>query len=138
MPGPSRWLIRLSFLYLVTGLLVGAGMLVHKALPLHPAVWALLPVHVELLIFGWIIQLTLGTAYWILPRFLTGKPRGDTHSAWLVVILLNVGIWLTIGDRLDLSRLPLAVAGRVLETGAVLLFIRLHWNRVTTYRDHDS
>ena len=113
-------------------------MLVHKAFPLHPAVWALLPVHVELLIFGWIIQLTLGTAYWILPRFLTGKPRGDTRLAWMVVILLNLGIWLTIGDRLDVSRLPLAVAGRVLETGAVLLFIKLHWYRVTTYRDHAS
>jgi len=34
-----------------------------------------LPIHIEVLIFGWIIQFTLGTAYWILPRFLQAPQR---------------------------------------------------------------
>lgn len=135
MPAASRWMIRCSFVYLILGFALGALLLIHKAYPLHPAMWMVLPIHIELLIFGWIVQLTLGTAYWILPRYMEGEPRGSSTAAAFIVILLNLGIWLVIAKSLQISDMSLALAGRVLETGAVILFVLLHWKRVTTYRN---
>src|SRR5690554_1237704 len=90
----SRWMIRFSLIYLVAGISMGALMLINKAYILHPAIWMLLPIHIEFLLFGWIIQLTLGVAYWILPRFMTKLPRGNDHLAHCMAILLNTGILL--------------------------------------------
>lgn len=135
MPSPSRWMIRSSLFYLAVGFFLGALLLIHKAYHLHPAIWMILPVHIEMLIFGWVIQLTLGTAYWILPRFLEGPRRGNKKLAVLMVMIFNVGIWLVIIDNLVSTSLPFALAGRLCEAGAVVLFIILHWSRITTYRN---
>ncbi|MDR8390679.1 cbb3-type cytochrome c oxidase subunit I [Aliifodinibius sp. S!AR15-10] len=134
MPAPSRWLIRSSFGCLLVGMIIGALLLIHKSYPLHPAMWSLLPVHIELLIFGWIIQFTMGTAYWILPRYLEDSSRGNPALVNLTVVLLNMGILLMITDTLLLPKWPLALAGRAFEAGAVLLFIMLHWRRIVSYQ----
>jgi hypothetical protein len=134
MPVQSRWLIRLSLIYLTVGVTLGAVMLVHKAFPLHPAVWLVLPVHIQLLIWGWIIQFTLGTAYWILPRYLTGTSRGNNSLAWAVVAMLNMGILLSISSFiLEISFL--GKAGLILQTVSVALFVFLHWKRITSYNN---
>lgn len=134
MPTPSRWLIRLSFVYLLVGIVLGALMLIHKAYFIHAGVWMVLPVHIEVTIFGWIIQLTLGTAYWMLPRFLEGPPRGDSSLAYVMIASLNLGIIFVIADSLLLFDLPLDLTGRIFELAAVGLFVALHWNRIVTYR----
>lgn len=134
MPLASRLMVRCSFIYLVVAMLLGTVMLLHKAWPLHPMVWQLLPLHIETAIFGWIIQFTLGTAYWMLPRFLKGPQRGPRWAAFAMILVLNLGIVLTLADSLLLSSLPLALSGRLLELGAVILFVSLHWQRIVTYR----
>lgn len=134
MPTPSRWMIRASFVYLTLGFILGALLLVHKAYPLHPAIWVLMPIHIELMIFGWIIQLTLGTAYWILPRYLEGQPRGNIKLSAVMVCMLNAGIVLNVFSFLNFLPQNATLAGRLLELGAVILFILLHWNRVASYR----
>lgn len=134
MPKPSRWLIRLSLVYLMVGIITGALMLIHKAYPIHQAVWMLLPIHIEITIFGWIIQLTLGTAYWMLPRFLEGPPRGESNLAYLMIGSLNLGIIFVIADVLLSFPLPFDLLGRTFELVAVVLFVSLHWNRIVTYR----
>ncbi|WP_142715720.1 cbb3-type cytochrome c oxidase subunit I [Fodinibius sediminis] len=135
MPAPSRWLIRSAYTCLLVGMIVGAVMLVHKAYPLHPAIWSLLPVHIELLVVGWIVQFTMGTAYWILPRYLKDSSRGNARLARLMFLLLNIGIVVVIADRLIVSTLPLAIMGRLCEVAAVVLFISLHWQRIVTYNN---
>lgn len=134
MPAPSRWMIRLSLMYLLSGIGLGSLILIHKAYPLHPALWQLLPVHIEITIFGWIIQFTLGTAYWMLPRFLEGPARGNPLLALSMVALLNLGIIFVIIDSLLPVTFPLRLAGRSLELISVILFLTLHWNRIVTYR----
>lgn len=134
MPTPSRWMIRLALIYLIAGMAMGAMLLIHKAYPITPAVWMLLPIHIEVTIFGWIIQLTLGTAYWMFPRFIEGRPRGRPMFAGGMVLALNLGILLVIIDTLIMVPFPLQLLGRVLELMAVGLFIFLHWNRIVTYR----
>lgn len=132
MPAPSRWLIRSSFICLLTGMIIGALLLVHKAYPFHPASWSLLPVHIELLVFGWIIQFTMGTAYWILPRYLESTSRGNVKVAILMVVLLHLGMLFVIVDGLANS-LSLVLVGRIMETTSVFLFVGLHWQRIVTY-----
>lgn len=134
MPTPSRWMIRLSLMYLLLGIVLGALMLIHKAYVVHPAIWVLLPIHIEVTIFGWIIQLTLGTAYWMLPRFLKGPSRGERKLAYAMIGALNLGIIFVIADSLLSFALPFALIGRIFELIAVGLFVSLHWNRIVTYR----
>ncbi|HET6528573.1 MAG TPA: hypothetical protein VFG39_07450, partial [Balneolaceae bacterium] len=132
MPVQSRWMVRLSFIYLLTGVTLGAVMLVNKTFPLHPVIWLLLPVHIQLLIWGWIIQFTLGTAYWILPRLLEGPARGNPFLSWGIVLALNTGIPLNLVSIMLEVRLGETI-GMLLQVIAVGLFVSLHWKRVTSY-----
>ena len=132
MPLISRLMIKLSLVYLLLGVTIGALMLVNKAWLISPILWFVLPIHIEFLIFGWIVQFTLGVAYWILPRFLESKGRGNKTLAWLMVLFLNAGILLVAFSGYGLGR-SFALTGRIFEAFSVVLFISLHWKRVVTY-----
>jgi hypothetical protein len=134
MPAPSRWMIRCALCYLLIGVAIGGLILTSKAYPSLVWSWTLLPIHIEFAIFGWIIQLTMGTAYWILPRFLSGDSRGNVGAAKGMVATLNGGIMINVITYLDVLPEWGIVAGRLLETSAVVLFITLHWKRVVSYR----
>lgn len=134
MPLASRLMIRFSFVYLLAGFLIGALLLVNKAYPIYSDLWFLLSIHIEILIFGWIIQLTLGTAYWILPKSRKVPQDQDKIPALAIPLTLNLGILLNIGDHLFRFYEYAWLAGRSLELVAVLIFIGLHWKRVTSFR----
>lgn len=134
MPLPSRWMIRCSFIYLVVGFLIGAGLLMNKAYPVYPQIWILLSIHIEILIFGWIIQLTLGTAYWILLKRRKASNKDDQLTALIIPVALNLGILLNISDHLFRFYEYAWLIGRSLELAAVLIFLSLHWQRVTSFR----
>lgn len=129
MPRLSQWAIRAAFLYLLLGFSLGALLLAHKGLPLHPMLWNLLPLHIEFLLFGWVVQLTLGMAFWILPRYWEAPRRPRAWAAVLAILLLNSGIWLVVGGAFGGTRWAL-FAGRVLEVTAVLFFALHAWRRV--------
>ncbi|MEX2478048.1 MAG: hypothetical protein WD357_06400 [Gracilimonas sp.] len=132
MPHISRIMIRLSLVYLLIGVSIGALMLVNKAFLISPVIWFIFPIHIEFLIFGWIIQFTLGVAYWILPRFLKTKGRGSKILARLMPLFLNIGIISVAFSGYGLGS-EFALAGRILEACAVGMFVYLHWSRVVTY-----
>ncbi len=130
MPSLSQWYIKLSFGYLLLGFTFGALLLAHKGQPLHPALWNWLPAHIEWLLIGWVAQLTLGMAFWILPRFWKEPRRGNTTGAYAALVMLNAGIWLaSLGTVYHLSPWAL-VAGRLLEAGAVVAFAHAIFPRV--------
>jgi cbb3-type cytochrome oxidase subunit 1 len=105
-------------------------MLFNKGTPIHPALWRLLPAHVEFVLIGWMGQLILGVAFWILPRFSRGPARGSESLAWLAFGLINLGVWLAgVGPLLGASPL-LAVLGRLAEAGAAAAFVAHAWPRV--------
>lgn len=133
MPRVSVWMIRMSFLYLAFGVSIGALLLISKSLGIASFAWNLLPIHIEFLIFGWIIQFTLGTAYWILPRYLKTKGRGKPLPAIMMVVLLNTGILLMVISELKPGYSFLGLIGRSSQLLAVVLFIRLHWQRIVSY-----
>lgn len=130
MPRLSQWYVKLSFGYLLLGFTFGALLLAHKGQPLHPALWNWLPAHIEWLLIGWVAQLALGVAFWILPRFWKEPRRGNVTGAYLALVLLNLGIWLaTAGTALQLSPWALVI-GRLLEVAAALAFAHAAWPRV--------
>ena len=128
MPRLSVWFVRAALVYLALGLTFGMLLLWNKGIPLDPQVWRLLPVHIEFLLIGWTVQLALGVAFWILPRWQT--QRGDVRPAWLAFILLNFGIWcVVLGGWLALPDWVPAL-GRVCEAAAAGAFALHAWPRV--------
>jgi len=83
VPNLSAWCIRMALLYLGFGFTLGALMLSSPALGLTLAVLKLRPLHAEILLMGWMVQLAFGVAYWILPRLPGYRPRGRDQLAWL-------------------------------------------------------
>lgn len=130
MPRLSRWFIRAALLYLVAGFALGAMLLALKAGFVQPGLWRLLPAHIEFMLFGWIVQLTMGVAFWILPRFGHGPARGDERIAWLAFVLLNAGaLAVGIGPAIGAPS-SIALAGRVAEAAAAVAFAMHAWPRV--------
>ena len=114
MPRLSVWYVRTGLLHLAAGFTLGALLLINKGLPVYPALWRLLPAHIELLLLGWTLNLALGVAYWILPRYKIGPPRGAERPMWLAYGVLNCAI----GAICLAPWLPVSSAG---QAGLVLL-----------------
>lgn len=94
MPRLSAWMVRAALLHLGIGMTLGGLILFHKAIPFAPEVWRGWPLHIELLLFGWLVQLAMGVAFWIIPRFSTPPRYGRVWLAVLAALLLNAGVWL--------------------------------------------
>ncbi len=118
MPSVSVWFVRAALVYLGAGFTVGALLLVNKGVGFAPSLWRWLPVHLELLLVGWFVQLVMGVAYWIFPRFgMSPAARGREGLAWLALGLLNAGVWLVCAAVLG-GPVSLATLGRVVEVAA--------------------
>lgn len=129
MPPLSRFAVRASVVYLVVGFGLGALRLAEKGMATHTGAARLVGAHVEILLLGWLAQLVLGVAFWILPRFLQGPPRGREAPAWTAVLLLNAGVALAALDGLlPWSSIP--AVGRWLECAAALAFTAHAWPRI--------
>ncbi|MCB0253048.1 MAG: hypothetical protein KDI55_04905 [Anaerolineae bacterium] len=128
MPRLSVWFIRASLMYLAAGFTLGALMLANKGLRLEPFIWRLLPAHIEVMLVGWTVQLAMGVAYWILPRFQSS--RGNTRAAWLAFVLLNGGVLLAVAAIAPGAPAGATLAGRLLQAAAAIAFAVNAWPRV--------
>lgn len=137
IPAPSRWMIRLSLIWLLISAIAGGFILSHKALDLHPAIWSLLTVHYELAVWGWMVQFVMGTAYWMFPKYITGSRRGPEAPAWTLVILFNTGVILLAASPF-ISISFAALTGRILIGISILLFATLTWQRIVSYRSLET
>lgn len=127
MPRLSVWFIRAALLYLAAGFTFGALLLWNKGIPLHPLIWRLLPVHMEFLLIGWTVQLALGVAFWILPRW--QGDRGDVRPAWAAFVLINAGVLLVAAAPFA-NVAGMTPAGRACEAAAAAAFAFHAWPRV--------
>jgi hypothetical protein len=126
MPRVAAWFIRASLCHLVGGFVLGALLLASKGIALPPSVWVLRSVHIEMLLVGWVIQLVLGVAIWIFPRFvLHRRPRQSAITAWLAFALLNLGVVLVCAGEAT------AAAGRISELAAAASFAIHLWGRLS-------
>ena len=108
----ARNFIRVSLICLVLGLVMGLGMV------MHPAMIAYRPVHVHLLLLGFMTNMVFGVGYHIIPRFqgYAVIPRG---AATLHLYLSTVGLALMIAGWL----LGHGTGGRVSAPPGFLLFL---------------
>lgn len=132
MPRLSQWMIRAAFIYLLLGFTIGALMLANKGVPLHPVLWQWLPAHIEFLLFGWIVQVAMGVAFWILPRYWKRPRRGNETLVIIAFVLLNSGIWAVVLSSIWFRSRWGLFAGRLLEIGAVLFFALHAWKRIVS------
>lgn len=128
MPRLSIWMIRTALLHLLLGFTIGALLLANKGVQIHPFLWRLLPLHIELLLLGWTLQLALGVAFWILPRFQNARPRASL--AWTAYFLLNGGIALVAANIFFPLTPALTFYGRLAEGSAAVAFALHAWPRV--------
>ena len=129
MPKLSVWMVRASLIHMGIGFLFGALILLHKGIPLYPWLGRLLNPHVELMIFGWTMQLVMGVAFWILPRFGGERHHGNVSLGWWSFGLINGGVLLAASGAWFALGLVVLV-GRLATLGAIALFVLLVWARV--------
>lgn len=127
MPPLSRNMIRLAFFNCWLGMTIASFILAAKGQPdlMSGHVWQWLPAHVNLLLVGWMLQLSLGVAYWILPRLpWTLTKRGRVEFAIFAAYSLNSGVWLLSGGTIFVPRVTwLPLLGITLQFLGVWAFI---------------
>jgi hypothetical protein len=129
MPRVSVWLIRAALLHLGAGFTLGALLLANKGTGFAPGIWRWLPLHFELLLVGWFVQLVMGVAYWIFPRFgMTPAARGREGLAWAAFIAVNAGVGLVCLGQFDAAS-RFTLPGRLCETVAAGLMAANIWAR---------
>ncbi len=93
MPLPAVITLRMAVLYLIGGATLGAMVLTGKALPAYAQWITLFPLHIVWIAIGGFVQFTLGTAFWILPKFATGPSfYGNVRAFQWCIGALNVGV----------------------------------------------
>jgi cbb3-type cytochrome oxidase subunit 1 len=127
MPRASQWLIRTALVHLAIGCGLGAWILAAKAGFTEGRPLRLVPLHAEMLVFGWMLQVVMGVAHWILPRRADRSP--PAAPAWATWRLLNAGVLACAASHL-LAATTLVSVGRTLEAAAVMVFVASAWPRV--------
>jgi heme/copper-type cytochrome/quinol oxidase subunit 1 len=129
MPRLSVYFIRASLLYLLFGFTLGGLLLANKGFLISPVVWTLLPLHIEFDLMGWMVQLAMGVAFWILPRFSKRPLRGNERLSWLSFLLINSGI-LVVASETIFELKWLIFTGRAIEALSLVLFAAGNWRRI--------
>lgn len=129
MPRQSVWFVKSSLVYLAIGFTFGGLMLANKGVFISPFLFTLLPAHMEFLLLGWLGQLAMGVVFWIVPRLSGRQPRGNVHLIITTFWLFNLGIILVSLQPYVETRW-LRLAGRVMETAAVVCFGIGTWKRI--------
>jgi cbb3-type cytochrome oxidase subunit 1 len=133
LPKLSVWFVRTALVYLAVGFTVGAVLLAAPGLQLGVPAARLRPVHIEFMLTGWMVQLALGVAFWILPRFRTGTERGPEEIAWLSYGLLNIGVMVAaVGAIMGLPPV-VPLIGHAAQGLAAGAFALHSWPRVKVF-----
>lgn len=136
MPFFSRLTIKTSLVYLVAALVTGLLLAAAPLAWLPAAVAAFNPIYFHLFMVGWVMQLIIGVAYWMFPKFTRAKPRGSEVLAWITYAGLNLGLltravaepaFTLSGDRLWGWGLALAA---LLQWVGGVAFVANTWTRV--------
>ncbi len=132
MPTLSRYFIRSALLCLGIGFTIGGLILSAKGGAVDPTIWVWLPMHISLLLTGWLVQLSLGVAYWILPRIALAD-RGRQRWAWGSFAVFQIGLMLVAASALAYwvpSTTVLLAPGVIVQAVAIVLFAVHAWPRI--------
>lgn len=134
MPRVTVWIVRTAFLHLGIGITLGSYMLAAKGASFDLLALRWLPLHIEMLLFGWMLQLAIGVALWITPRFMKEPRYGNMPLAWLAYGSLNLGIGMVLfGYWRTPQDFNLILLGRLMEFAALIFMFMLLWPRIKAY-----
>ena len=122
----SVWFVRAALLHFALGATVGAWQLGSAGGGWPSSTLPLRALHVEVMLLGWVCQLALGVALWILPF---SRAVSEDRRFWGAWAGLNGGILLAVAGQWGGSSL-LLVLGRAGEIGAAVLLIGGLWPRL--------
>ena len=133
MPKLSVWMIRAALIHMGIGFLFGSLILHHKGIPIFEWTWRLLNPHVEVVIFGWVMQLVMGVAFFALPRFPKRERRyGAEKLGWVGLYLLNGGVVLASFAYWS-GNTAFVIIGRSLTSLGLVAYVLLIWPRVKAF-----
>jgi hypothetical protein len=137
MPFESRLFVKTSLIALLLAFAAGAALAIAEGLDIAVRpIWRV--EHAHLAFVGWLVNLVIGIALWMLPLARDIYPetagRYPKHGPLLVYWLLNGGLALRIAVEPMLSagvvlRIALGIAA-VAQVLAILMFALIAWQRV--------
>ena len=96
-------------------------------------VFRLFHLHSEAVLVGWTVQLAMGVAWWILPKYPRLPERGPAAPLWVAWLLLNGGVLLAGVGRSVGASSGVVMSGRVAELLAALAFAAAAWPRIKAF-----
>jgi hypothetical protein len=121
MPRTSVWILRFALGCLVAGAAVGTL----AATGLGPQAQVVAArLHVDLVLFGFMLPFAVGTAWWILPK------KGGVRPIDIPAALFVIGLFAVLTATLLGGAAGLAAGGYVLMLGSVGWTVRALWPRV--------
>jgi heme/copper-type cytochrome/quinol oxidase subunit 1 len=132
MPRISVWMLRSALVALVLGSVLGAARLGDFPGATEFA-GQLRSAHLDLMLFGWLVQFVLAVGYWMLPRHAQGPERGPARLAWLAVGLFQAGLTAAVLAAILTLPVPVAAVGRTLVALAALVFVFLLFPRIKPF-----
>jgi cbb3-type cytochrome oxidase subunit 1 len=137
MPRLSALMIRCSLVSLLLGSLAGA-LLLGRFPPALTRLSELRAMHLDLLLFGWLVQFVLGVAYWILPRYATQPERGPAGPATASFALFQAGLVLALLGSAAPALGAVTSVGRLLVAVASLRFAALLVPRIKPFGNPEA
>ncbi len=140
MPAETRWFVKTGLLYLLLTFVAGSTLLALEALG-RPVPYVFAVEHAHLGTVGWLVNVVIGIALWMLPlnreRFPASHGRYPPGAAAACFVLLNGGFvmrvvaepWYQLGGRPNAASALLFVAA-IAQLLAVFLFVAIAWQRV--------
>ena len=140
MPTEARWFVKTGLVYLVLTFVAGSALLVLEATS-RPAAYVFAIEHAHVGAVGWLVNLVIGIALWMLPlnreRFPSTQGRYPPRAAFACFGLLNGGFalrvvgepWYQLGGAPIAASVVLVIAA-VAQLIAVLSFVAIAWQRV--------
>jgi hypothetical protein len=144
MPREARIFVKAGLVYFVLTFALGGALLMFEALGRSaPSVFA--AEHAHLGEVGWLVNIVIGIALWMLPlnweRFPATQGRYPTAIVYACFVLLNSGLvlrliaepWYHLGGNAPLAAALLALAA-ISQPAAIALFVFVAWQRVRAPR----
>lgn len=140
MPWPSIIGIHAAIVWLVAGASLGGLILGGSSLIPPGALGWLVAIHIEAMLFGWMLQVTLLTAWWLLPR--RPERRGewwagdDGRGPFAIGIPATIGVNVAVLTRAighAISSHALVFFGGFLLAGSMIAFFIVFRTRVRSF-----
>lgn len=140
MPIESRWFVKAGLVYFVLTFVIGGLLLLFEALG-WPVPFVIVVEHAHLGDVGWLTNIVIGIALWMLPlnreRFPATQGRYPAYAVPACFLLINGGLlvrllaepWFQLGDKPASAAVLLGIAA-IAQPAGILVFVAIAWQRV--------